>query len=105
MALRARPVGTGSARSTFRYWSTGDARNTWARYSSLLADSLPRWYLPEASGQGGDAVGEGGDRGVKEATLGASQPSQPASQTCPPAQHPVPSASASANAIRAFLFL
>lgn len=48
---------------------------------SLLADSLPRWYLPEESGQGGDAVGEGGGQGgAKEATpVPASQPaSKPA---------------------------
>lgn len=88
MASRARPVGTGRARSTYRHWSTGGARNTCARYS-LLADSLPRWYLPEQSGQGGDAVGEGGRQGGEGGYAGASQP---ASQACQPARRPVPSA-------------
>ena len=83
-------------------------RNTRVRYS-LLADSLPRWYLPEELGQGGDAVGEGGGRGSKEATLvqPASQPSQhsTAQQQVPSAQCHCARASASAKAIRAFLFL
>lgn len=80
-----------------------------------LADSLPRWYLPEELGQGGDAVRERGARGgPKEATS-----VQPASlPACQPAQQRVPSAQcavcsvqcavaapASAKAIRAFLFL
>lgn len=96
-ALGARPAG-----STSRCWGAGDTRNACARYS-LLADSLPRWYLPEASGQGGDAAGEGGGQGVEGGYAGAA--SQP--EAARRAQDPVPSASASAsaNAIRAFLFL
>lgn len=86
------------------YWRCPEIRSTCVRYS-LLADSLPRWYLPEESGQGGDAVGEGGRQGLEGGYAGASQPARLASQHS--VQCPVPSAQcrASANAIRAFLFL
>lgn len=46
---------------------------TCLRYS-LLADGLPRWYLPEESGQGGDAVGEGGGQGGWEGGYARCQP-------------------------------
>lgn len=104
MASRARPVGTGRARSTYRHWSTGGARNTCARYS-LLADSLPRWYLPEEAGQGGDAVGEGGRQGGEGGYAGASQPaSQPGlpASTASSAQCPVPEPAPMRSALSCF---
>lgn len=92
-----------SAMRTHRCWGTGGTRNTCSRYS-LLADSLPRWYLPEELGRGAMQSGkEGGRGGWREATLVPA--SQPAQRPVPSAQCPVPRASASANAIRAFLFL
>lgn len=110
MALRARPADTGSARSTYTQVLLDGVPEipeiptyvgTCLRYS-LLADSLPRWYLPEESGQGGDAVGEGGGQGGWEGGYaGASQPARHASiassAQCPvplPEPHPAPMRSA-----------
>ena len=89
-AWRAPPVVTGSARSTWRHRDTGDTRNTCGRYS-LLAGSLPRWYLPEGSRAGGRC--SRGRRGAGVVEGGYASASPPARQPAsPPAKLPASTA-------------
>lgn len=92
MASRARPVGTGSAQSTFRYWSTGGVQKyiVPACGTRFSLTACPGGTFPRNQGRGAMQSGKEGGRGVKEATpVPASQPDR---QTCQPAQRPVPSA-------------